>query len=63
MYVGDFKNGKKDGFGVYKWSDGSVLKAGMLMIRKKDMGNSEQLITNCLKGSGKTERDKAKALY
>lgn len=39
------------------------LKAGMLMIRKKDMGNSEQLITNCLKGSGKTERDKAKALY
>jgi UPF0716 family protein affecting phage T7 exclusion len=38
------------------------MKVGMWMIRNKGTGNTEQLITNCLKGNGKTERDKAKAL-
>lgn len=24
IYIGDFKNGKKDGRGIYKWAQGSV---------------------------------------
>lgn len=37
-YTGDFKEGKKDGFGIYKWTDGSCYEGWYVDDKKEGHG-------------------------
>lgn len=53
VYQGDFKDGKKHGFGIYKWTDGSVFEGWYSEDRKEGHGKFRSANNKIFEGEWK----------